>query len=94
MNFTPINERLYILRVKCRFFNYSLINIHPPINDSDDEAKDLFYEELERTYNTCLGNDVKILMGVTNAKIGQEKNHHSTIGKHNLHETQIKMAFD
>jgi hypothetical protein len=49
MNFTPINERFCNLRVKGRFFNNSLINIHAPTSDSDDEAKHLFYEELELT---------------------------------------------
>jgi hypothetical protein len=38
-NFTPINERLCVIRIK-GFFNYSLINIHAPTNDSEVEAKD------------------------------------------------------
>jgi hypothetical protein len=36
INFTPINERLCVIRIKGRFFNYSLINIHAPTNDSQD----------------------------------------------------------
>jgi hypothetical protein len=32
INFTPINERLCIIRIKGTFFNYSLINIHAPTN--------------------------------------------------------------
>jgi hypothetical protein len=39
-NFTPINERLYVIRIKGRFFNYSLINIHAPTNDSEEEDMD------------------------------------------------------
>jgi hypothetical protein len=39
-NFTPINERLCIFRIKSRFFNYALINIHAPKNDSAEEDKD------------------------------------------------------
>jgi exonuclease III len=35
INFTPINERLGVIRIKSRFFNYSLINIHAPTNDSN-----------------------------------------------------------
>jgi hypothetical protein len=50
INFTPINERLCVIRIKGRFFNYSLINIHAPTNDSEEEAKDQFYEQLERAY--------------------------------------------
>jgi hypothetical protein len=43
-NFTPINERLCVIRIKGTFFNYSLISIHAPTNDSEEEAKDQFYE--------------------------------------------------
>jgi hypothetical protein len=39
MKFKPINERSCFLKVKGRFFNYSLITIHAPSNDSDYEAK-------------------------------------------------------
>jgi hypothetical protein len=39
-NFTPINKRLRILRIKGRFFNYSLINILAPTNDwEEDQSK-------------------------------------------------------
>jgi hypothetical protein len=48
INFIPINERLCVIRIKSRFFNYSLINIHTPTNDTEEEAKDQFYEQLER----------------------------------------------
>jgi hypothetical protein len=87
MNFIPINKRLCILRVNARFFNYSLINIHAPTNDRNDEAKDLFYDKLERASSVCLGNDVKIVMEDANANIKRETIHHATIGKYSLHET-------
>jgi exonuclease III len=44
INFTPINKRLCVIKIRCRFFKYSLINIHAPTNDSEEEAKDHFYE--------------------------------------------------
>jgi hypothetical protein len=61
-NFTPINKRLCILRIKGRFFNYSLINIPAPTNDSEEEAHDQFYEQLERAFSACLKNDLKLVM--------------------------------
>jgi hypothetical protein len=83
-NYTPINERLCVIRIKGRFFNYSLINIHAPTDDSDEEAKDQFYEQLERAYAACPSHDVKLVMGRANAK---EPYIRPTIGKHSLHES-------
>jgi hypothetical protein len=86
-NFKPINERLCVIRIKSRFFNYSLINIHAPTNDSEEEAKDQFYEQLERAYAACPSHDVKLVIRDVNAKVGRETVHQPTIGKHILHES-------
>jgi hypothetical protein len=71
INFTPINERLCVIRIKGRFFNYSLITMHAPTNDSEEEAKDQFYEQLERAYAACPSHDVKLVMGAANVKVGR-----------------------
>jgi hypothetical protein len=86
-NFTPINKRLCVIRILGRFFNYSVINIHAPTNNSEEEAKHQFYEQLERAYAVCPSHDVKLVMGDANAKVGRETRHQPTIGKHSLHES-------
>jgi hypothetical protein len=80
-------ECLCVIRIKGRFFNYSLINIHAPTNDSEEEAKDQFYEQLERAYAACPSHDVKLVMRDANAKVGRKTVHQPTIGKHTLHES-------
>jgi hypothetical protein len=40
-----------------------LCDIHAPTNDSEEEAKDQFYEQLERAYSAYPKNDVKFVMG-------------------------------
>jgi hypothetical protein len=37
-----------VIRIKGRFFNYSLINKHAPTNDLEEEAMYQLYEQLER----------------------------------------------
>ena len=39
----PIHGRLRVLRVKGKFFNYSIINAHAPHNERDEETKESFY---------------------------------------------------
>jgi hypothetical protein len=58
INFTPINEPLCVIRIKGRFFNYSLINILAPTIDSEEEAKDEFYEQLKRAYTACQSHEM------------------------------------
>jgi hypothetical protein len=57
--------------------------LHAPTNDSEEEAKDQFYEQLERTDAACPSHDVKLVMGDANARW-------ETIGKHILHESTNK----
>lgn len=48
IDFQPISPRLCKLRLKGKFFNYSIINTHAPIEDSTDDDKNIFYQELEQ----------------------------------------------
>jgi hypothetical protein len=46
--------------------------MHAPTNDSENEAKDQFYEQPERAYAAYPSHDVKLVMGDANAKVGRE----------------------
>ena len=72
MEFKPINERISTLRIRVRLFNITLICVHAPTEETKEEVKERFYEELENVYDGAAGHDVKIL-GDMNAKIGREK---------------------
>jgi hypothetical protein len=74
------------LRTKVRFQNYSLICIHAPTEEKSADEKDTFYELLEKEYDKCPSNDIKILLGDFNAKIGQQIEWKSTVGKYSLHK--------
>lgn len=81
----PINERICMLRIKAKFYYISIICAHAPTLDSDESEKDIFYDQLERTYDTIPAYDMKIVLGDYNAKVGQEQQFSGTIGKHSLH---------
>ena len=85
--FTPVSERIASIRIKGKFFNISLICVHAPTEDKDDEVKDMFYELLEDTYDRCPGHDIKIVLGDFNGKVGGETVFQPTIGKFSLHTT-------
>jgi hypothetical protein len=51
IDFKPINPRICTLRIKEKFFNYTLINAHAPIEAADEEQKEEFYEALKDAYD-------------------------------------------
>jgi len=51
MSFTPINERICIIRLKGKFYNTALINVHAPTEEEMEEEKDKFYDDLQKVYD-------------------------------------------
>jgi hypothetical protein len=81
------NERICTVRMRGRFFNTTFISIHAPTQETEEDIKDQFYERLERTYDEIPRNDIKIILGDFNAKIGKEVMYRPAIGTHSRHET-------
>jgi hypothetical protein len=48
IGFTPINHRLRIIKIAKRFFNYSFINAHTPVEDTDDGKRMISMKYLRR----------------------------------------------
>jgi len=67
------------------FFNYSLICVHTPTEEKDENEEDNFYEDLDQIYEECQKRDAKIIIGDLNAKIGQEEMYRPITRKYNLH---------
>ncbi|KAI5715018.1 hypothetical protein M8J77_009060 [Diaphorina citri] len=87
MKFEAVDERLCYLRLKGRFKNISIISIYAPTEESDDEAKEMFYTKLDTLFQSIPNYDYKLIMGDANAKVGQEDRWRPTIGKQSLHST-------
>lgn len=75
LDWKPISPRLCVIRIKGKFRNISIINVHAPTEEKDEDEKDTFYDTLEGAYDNCPRNDVKIVIGNLNAKIGREAHH-------------------
>lgn len=49
-SFTPVSDRLYILKLEGRFWDIVIINCYAPTEQGNNDIKCEFYEELERIY--------------------------------------------
>ncbi|KAL4152678.1 hypothetical protein QTP88_000511 [Uroleucon formosanum] len=85
ISFTPVSDRLCILKLEGRFWDIVIINCYAPTEQGNNDIKCEFYEELERIYDTQPRNCIKILMGDFNAQIGREPLYRPIIGRESLH---------
>jgi exonuclease III len=79
LNYKTVTERICVVRLKG-----SIVSVHVPTEEKEEEVKDAFYEALKKTYDELPRHDVKI-MGDLNAKIGKEELFRPTIGGYSKH---------
>ena len=75
------------IRIKAKFANISLICAHAPTEDKDDANSEGFYELLDKNFEQCPKDEVKIVLGDFNARIGKEDIFGRTVGKHRYDAT-------
>ncbi|XP_068211710.1 craniofacial development protein 2-like [Palaemon carinicauda] len=68
----PVNERLMKIRLNCKWFKTIVICVYAPTEEGTEEEKDDFYDSLQQTINGTSKQDIIMLMGDFNAKIGSE----------------------
>jgi len=58
LSFEPYNERLCKLRIKGEFNNLSIVSVHAPTEEKDEEEKEKFYEDLQKIHNKIPKHDI------------------------------------
>jgi hypothetical protein len=81
-----VSERMSYIILRGRWCNIIVVNLHAPCEDTSDDIKDNFYEELRRVFDQFPRYDMKILLGDFNGKVGRENIFRPTIGNESSHE--------
>ena len=72
IGFEPVNNQISKIRVKGKFYNMTIINVYAPTEETDEEVKEVFYEEIQLVINRIPNNDLIVIVGDYNAKTGKE----------------------
>jgi hypothetical protein len=70
----------YII-LRCCWCNIIAVNVHAPCEDTSDDIKDSFYEQLRHVFDQFPRYDMKIVLGDFNAKVRGEDIFKPTIGR-------------
>jgi exonuclease III len=81
-----VSDRMSYIVLRGRWCHIIVLNTHAPTEETNDDSKDSFYDELEQVFNHFPKYHMKILLGDFNAKLGREDIFKPTIGNESLHE--------
>ena len=66
-----LSSRVMLLKLEARPVPLNIIQVYAPTNDHSDEVIEEFYEQLEEARRQCKPNEVTVVMGDLNAKVGE-----------------------
>jgi hypothetical protein len=64
----------------------TIIKAYAPTEQADEEQREILYEEIQMIINGIPSNDLIIIAGDFNAKIGKEVMYQTVSGKYSLHD--------
>ncbi|KAL9969650.1 hypothetical protein ACROYT_G021887 [Oculina patagonica] len=70
LEWTPISKRIITARFYSKYKKMTVIQAYAPTNDTVDEEKDEFYNQLQDTVSSCNRHDMIAVMGDMSAKVG------------------------
>ena len=84
MGFWVVSSRVIVVKLKASPFNITVIQVYAPTTDHSEEEIDEFYEQLETAKRQAGSQDILMIMGDLNAKVGAGSSGHAAVGPFGL----------
>ena len=73
MGFHALSGRILIVKIASKPFIVVIVQMYAPTSTSHEDEIEKFYDDLDAAYKLCRSQEMKIVMGDLNAKIGTEQ---------------------
>lgn len=81
--FMAFSDRVILLKISSKPLDYNIIQVYAPTTESTKEDLEKFYDELNGALKTCKSQEVTMVMGDFNAKVGMGRQD-NIVGPHGL----------
>ncbi|XP_072040063.1 craniofacial development protein 2-like [Amphiura filiformis] len=78
-----VSDRVVLVKLAAKPFNLAIIQVYAPTADSDENDIAVFYEDLEKAMKQCKSDEITMVVGDLNAKVGEGRVG-DTVGPHGL----------
>ena len=89
IGYWAISDRVILVKFDNKHFNMSVIQVYAATQDATEEELEEFYDQLDKARRHCKSQEVIIVMGDLNAKIGKGKEQ-DIVGEYGLGERNAR----
>lgn len=82
-SFIPVSDRIVLLQISGKPVDLNIMQVYAPTSQSTEEEIEQFYDDVSRTMKLLRKEEVNIILGDFNAKVGQNRTENVT-GEHGL----------
>ena len=72
------------MKLQAKPFNIAIIQVYAPTSESSEDELATFYCDLDKAKKECKSQEVVIMMGDLNAKVGSATRSNYVVGPHGL----------
>ena len=76
LRYWPLKDTILLMKIQDRLFNNSIIVVYAATCGCNEEEFDMFYNNLDMAKAQCKSQEIIIVMGDLNAKVGSEGDNH------------------